>query len=240
MDSSLYKFIKYFYYLFKLFVDLLFFKFKYPKAKWINSYKGIGQSYSQYGQDIYILERIGCNGIYVEVGANHPVRLNNSYLLEKNGWIGLSIDPLNKYSEEWAVKRNQPFMNNAIGSIGGVKTFVEFNGDEAWFDMMSGFEEFIRDEDLITFESKKYEVKVVTLDQIISWNTFDLLLIDVEGAEMEVLKGINLQKYKPKYIMLENTAGVGGGSLLREYMYCNGYKLIARLGCADDYFEMIK
>jgi len=32
------------------------------------------------------------NGIYIDVGCNHPIKFNNTYLLYKRGWKGINID----------------------------------------------------------------------------------------------------------------------------------------------------
>ena len=238
MDTRFYKTIKVIYYAVKIMADFIIFKLQNPTAKWFYIYKGNVESNSQYGQDAYILNHLGTARKYVEVGGNHPVRLSNSFLLEKNDWRDISIDPLNKYVDEWVKYRKNEFMNYAIGATECKKVFVEFCGDEPWYDMMSGFKEFVRDEDLITFQFKEYEVDVTTLENIICFNTFDLLLVDVEGAEMEVLQGINLNKYKPSYVMLENASVIGGSNILRQYMLSNGYRLKARIGCADDVYEI--
>ena len=38
------------------------------------------------------------NGIFLEIGSNHPIRINNTYILEKNyDWKGIMIE----YSNEW-------------------------------------------------------------------------------------------------------------------------------------------
>lgn len=240
IDTLPYTILKNIYYVIKIALDFLLLKISNPNAKWIYSYgnKKAKLSHSQYGQDLYILDKIGKDKSYVEVGANHPVRLNNTFLLESNGWSGVSIDPLNKYLNEWIEIREQPLINCAIGSIKISRVFVEFFGEDSWYDMMSGFKEFVREEDLLTFKSKEYNVEVLPLNEVIPFDSFELLLIDTEGAEMEVLKGIDLQVYKPKHVMLENAAEIGGGRILRTYMYEQGYKLIARIGCADDFFEL--
>ena len=33
-------------------------------------------------------------GYYVDIGAHHPVKYSNTYLLWLNGWSGINIDPL--------------------------------------------------------------------------------------------------------------------------------------------------
>ena len=51
-------------------------------------------SYSMGGVDLllnYIFRDNG-NGFYVDVGCNHPIKNNNTYLLYKRGWSGINID----------------------------------------------------------------------------------------------------------------------------------------------------
>ena len=42
-----------------------------------------------------IIERIFYNlkdGIYLDIGCNHPIKYNNTYLLFKKGWKGINVD----------------------------------------------------------------------------------------------------------------------------------------------------
>lgn len=50
------------------------------------------KSYSQAGQDMFAHAIIGDIGTYLEIGANNPVEINNTYALERLGWAGLSVD----------------------------------------------------------------------------------------------------------------------------------------------------
>ena len=50
------------------------------------------------------------------------------------------------------------------------------------------------------------KIKTVILDNVLDKNnikTIDYLNIDVEGHELEVLKGFNIEKYNPKVISIE-------------------------------------
>ena len=52
------------------------------------------KSYSISNVDL-IVERIFIKknkGIYIDVGCNHPIKYNKTYLLYKKGWSGLNID----------------------------------------------------------------------------------------------------------------------------------------------------
>jgi len=235
-----FKIIQSAYYQLKKVLDFLFFKFQHPAVKWFYIFKekNLDKSFSQFGQDRFLLKLLGQGKRYVEVGANHPVRLNNTFLLEKHNWTGVSIDPLGKYVKDWEQLRQQPFINVAIGDDNTTLRFVEFNGDELWYDMMSGFKEHVRPEDLITFSSIEYKVQVRRLDEVVPFDAFDVLLVDVEGAEMQVLHGIDLSRYRPTYILLENAGSIGGDHKIRQYMSEKDYKLVARIGCTDDVFEL--
>jgi len=52
-------------------------------------------SYSQCGQDVAASLITPFRGFYLEIGSSDPIKENNTYLLEKRGWKGVSID-LNK------------------------------------------------------------------------------------------------------------------------------------------------
>jgi hypothetical protein len=50
--------------------------------------------HSQFGEDRYIYTNINLpdKGVFVDVGAGHPIYLSNTYFFEKNGWTGVCID----------------------------------------------------------------------------------------------------------------------------------------------------
>ena len=51
-------------------------------------------SYSQAGQDRFAWEANGFrkNGVFLDIGCNDPLVHNNTAMLEKIGWMGLSVD----------------------------------------------------------------------------------------------------------------------------------------------------
>lgn len=67
------------------------------------------ESYSQCGQDLFVYNLIKENkGSFLDLGCYLPKKINNTYLLELNGWNGISID-INDYSKEWESRTN-PFI----------------------------------------------------------------------------------------------------------------------------------
>jgi len=52
------------------------------------------KNYSQFDEDIFLVDffKEKKNGKFVDLGAFHPMRYNNTYLLYKTGWSGTNID----------------------------------------------------------------------------------------------------------------------------------------------------
>jgi hypothetical protein len=80
------------------------------------------ESYSQCGQDLFVINILKENkGKFLDLGCYLPKKINNTYLLELNGWEGVSVDIID-YSEEWKV-RNTPFIHEDCFRI-DFKTFL--------------------------------------------------------------------------------------------------------------------
>ena len=76
------------------------------KKIYYNKYTKI--SYSISGVDL-IIDRMFSKmkkGIYIDLGCNHPIKHNNTYLLHKRGWEGINIDADKKSIKELWFFRN--------------------------------------------------------------------------------------------------------------------------------------
>lgn len=80
---------------------------------------------SQIGQDLWVIDKMKgkIGGTFLDIGGGHPIKLNNTYLLEKKyNWEGVSIDlgppgthmcenmSLQEYKSYWENKRNTPLV----------------------------------------------------------------------------------------------------------------------------------
>jgi hypothetical protein len=63
------------------------------------------QSYAQCRQDIIAHLLCGNRGTYLEIGCGEPIRDSNTYLLEKHGWEGVSIDLNYDYVQKFNTTR---------------------------------------------------------------------------------------------------------------------------------------
>ena len=160
------------------------------------------------------------NGFYVELGANNGVDQSNTLYFEmKRGWKGILMEPaLNNYLEclERRGKKNVVFCNACVSNEFKEK-FIEFS----FANLMSTATAINSDlpninehlENAKNFypqkqHSLKFAALTTTLNDLLDEgnapHTIDLLSLDVEGAELEVLKGIDFGKYSFKYILVES------------------------------------
>ncbi len=143
------------------------------------------------------------NGIYIDVGCNHPVYNNNTYLLNKKGWQGINIDIDKKSVELFNLFRKKDFnINLAVSSKKAELEYINFH-DKSPINMIKTNQ----NQNLHSLEKIK-KIKSDTLNSIIEKSPYhdrkiDFVTIDVEGHEIEVIKGFNLKKYKPSIIVIE-------------------------------------
>ena len=145
------------------------------------------------------------DGTFVEVGASDGISFSNTWGLAKMGWTGLYYEPVHELY-------NRCIINHAINKVTVVNACVgDYNGMVKLFlgSNPTIDEETIRKEPWDTHytENNSIMVPIVTLNDDLpkhAWpEKFDLLCVDVEGAELQVLRGIDLQHYQPRMIILE-------------------------------------
>jgi len=83
---------------------------------------------SQASQDLFVLGILDhlTSGFYLEIGAGHPEILSNTWLLEKLGWKGVSVDN-GDCAKEWQQKRKNHFFNDNACSFDYAKKFKELD-----------------------------------------------------------------------------------------------------------------
>ena len=164
------------------------------------------KSYSMDGEDIFIVEyfRKKKNGFYIDVGCYHPIHRNNTYLLHKNGWSGINID-IHQFSIDLFnfLRPNDINLNYAVSDQNGmVEMFYQ--------KKLSQLSTIDEQQAQMSFQGniKKSKIKSLSLDAILEKTNLtetkiDLLDIDVEGADLRVLKGFTIEKFKPELICVE-------------------------------------
>tara|TARA_E500000178_G_C16904243_1_gene699543 strand:- start:363 stop:1025 length:663 start_codon:yes stop_codon:yes gene_type:complete len=152
------------------------------------------KSFSQFGEDLFIADFFENQkkGKYVDLGAFHPMRLSNTYLLFKRGWSGTNID-LNPITIDlFNIARKKD--NNICCLLAGEKNILK----DVYYEDWSAANSLTSNENL----KDKKKMKTITFDSLIDYS-FDFLNIDLEGHDYEILMTINLAKFNPKLICIE-------------------------------------
>lgn len=184
---------------------------------------------------------------YIDIGANDGVTCSNSYALEKYlKWDGICIEPNPESFIKLSNARKCECINNCLSSKKGKVTFRSVYG---YANMLSGILDFFdpghtnRINEEIKNHGGSYEdieIESKKLQDICAernLKTINYISIDCEGAEYEILKGLDLLKFQPTLISIEtenNPRSSDDKATL--YLTENNYKLEAKV-CGDSFFS---
>ena len=158
------------------------------------------------GVDV-VIENIFRNkkkGFYVDVGCQHPIKNNNTYLLHKKGWSGINIDLDQDNINLFNLSRSKD-KNICIAASSSIS-----EKDLFFYHNKSPINTI--DPKVSKYQKAKVKeikkIKTNTLNNIfdsliINENKIDLLSVDVEGHEMDVFYGLDFEKYSPDVIVVE-------------------------------------
>lgn len=201
------------------------------------------ETYSQHAQDTFIFNMIfGAKGegMFLDIGANDPIALNNTYLFEKHGWDGLAFEPIASLANKWEGARKTKCYNVAVGDSNGQVQFTESKDD---------VQSYVG-HDADDTNGVSYMVSQICISDFLNnlgITNVDVAFIDVENYEMNVLSGIDFEKTNITCICIENRLDEPLGIIkpqmdIRNYIINKGYRLVARLRFDDiflkeNYFE---
>lgn len=186
---------------------------------------------SQYGEDLLIWNFFDRkrNGFYVEVGAYDGTALSNTYFFESLGWEGVLVEPVPEYYQACTLSR--PYsrvINAAVGKDGGER---QTSFSVAVGDVGVGTLSFMKDSpqhlSRILREGgvlRNIEVPLRSLNEILATHhgAIDFVSIDVEGAEMDVLLGFDLNRFRPRMLVIEDNSN-GSDKCVKEWLATFGY-----------------
>lgn len=180
------------------------------------------------------------SGIMVEVGAATPEFLSMSRHFKLNNWRVIAVEPNPIFVEQHKKINNEIYQYAcSFENKDDVEfTIVHQNIDQITDHSFSSFyikEELLKNYNFYSNELPKTVIKVKqrTLDYILkeaNVSKIDLLSVDVEGWEIEVMRGLNT--IKPTVVVLEN---VFENLEYSKYMNSIGYDLIEHYYINDIY-----
>jgi len=188
-------------------------------------------------------------GFFFEAGANDGRRQSFTYGLEQNcGWSGILVEPSRQAFQELVENRpNARCVNAAL--VSGRVPYSTVKGTFAEGALTGSMvpELFARSPDQHTSRFRKLVSRVrtkfhlnplYTLTDVASTTIeavlvesevteVDLLILDVEGAEVEALRGLNLNRLRPKLMVVEVRSLNAWNFLI--WVYKHDYLIVERL-----------
>lgn len=162
--------------------------------------KNLDLIYEKFFEDI-------SSGTFIEVGGHDGYSWSNTWGLAEIGWGGMYIEPIHELAEKCRKIHEKNYIKVIEVAVGAYDGEVEIYMDSTGKDDSSATI------DLDSVNSNSYaiysdrftrRVPIKRLDSIIPGKLkFELLVIDVEGAEIGVLKGFSLENLQPKMIIIE-------------------------------------
>ena len=155
------------------------------------------------------------NGFFIEAGANDGIKQSNTLYFEKyRNWRGLLIEPIPELAMKCRKNRRHCLVENAAlvpfdypkqeielrycGLMSQVKGAMKSNTEE--------LEHIRRGCEVQNVESRVIVSPARTLGSIIEQHAIkhiDLLSLDVEGYELQSLRGLDLDRHKPRFMLIE-------------------------------------
>lgn len=176
-------------------------------------------SFGQFGEDLIVQQLLQARGIqrgiYVDVGAYDPVMFSNTLLLWKSGFQGVNIDMNAEKIRNFQQARPRDY-NVCAAVANGSFAFEAVNAGDTT--------EAVR----IVADGKEGP-RTATLDEILAASPYagrpiDYLNIDCEGHDLDVLRSLSLDVYRPAVITIE-ALDAASGDATRRHLESAGYVL---------------
>jgi len=191
------------------------------------------------------------NGFFVELGANDGVAQSNSlYFEQQRGWKGVLVEPsphnfiqckLNRGSQNFIFcnacvdfNYKERYVDIEYANLMTVSKSLELDLNSASSHIEKGRKHLGGYEEVFEFgavaKSLTELLEVASAPALI-----DFLSLDVEGAELSVLKGIDFEKFNFKYMLIE----IRDFGAISEFLHKLNYRFVEKFSEHDYLFEFV-
>ena len=200
----------------------------------LKEFAGLLEFHSEMDQDRWIVYRVFpgiTNGYFVDIGSADGVQESNSKTLEDLGWRGVCIDPFPRNMSH----RTCTVFKQVVDSVAGRKVRFRSAG------LLGGIEthlgrgkrnEYVKQAEVVEFTTATLED---ILDRAKAPNFIHYISLDIEGGELEALRGFPFSKYKVGAFTIEHNWEEPKRSKIKTLLENEGYRWI-RSVAQDDYY----
>ena len=188
---------------------------------------------------------------YLDIGTNHPILFNNTYLFYIRGGRGVCVEPDPRfYTLIRRYRRKDVVLKAGIGFKGekSAAFYVFPQAQSAWNTFSKEEAEIRRSESGIDYQIEQQELLDINQTISLHFKTgLDIFSLDAEGIDFDIIKSLDLEKHRPKVICVEtisfSTSGKPGKMQeLINYISQRGYFIFAdthinTIFCREDIFQ---
>lgn len=195
--------------------------------------------YSQGGEDAIIsntfLYVVGIDrGFFLDIGAYHPYKHSNTYLLYKSGWRGMNVDPRPGSKALFdRFRRDDINIEAGVADHDGSMTYYVIDNDST---MNTFSRENLERLGMIDKVERTVKVPVYSVSTLLSQypqvRRIDYLNVDAEGFELEILSGFDKVDLWPTVISIEQNGVFSLDqvmvSVTHDFLKKRGYEVFAK------------
>jgi FkbM family methyltransferase len=165
-------------------------------------------SYAQNAEDVVLHRAFGGKptGFYIDVGANDPTVSSVTRCFYDLGWRGINVEPAREPFQRLAAERPRDInLNAGLSDREGILGFFECVRESTWSTFSAPDARWLRDQHDVQFEERV--VPVLTLAQVCERHAcgeIDFLSIDAENHELEVIRGNDWTRWRPRVLVIED------------------------------------
>jgi FkbM family methyltransferase len=209
-------------------------------------YHSYAPSFSSAGEDMILRHVIGSDkmdGFYVDVGAYDPVVGSNTHFFYLNGWRGINVEarPGSRALFE-KVRPRDINLEVGVSKEPGRLTYYFISEDST---MNSFSREFLEHTGAISAVTREIAVPVMPLSEILECHLpagqkIDFMSVDVEGHDLQALESNDWERFRPRFVVVEDKEVDAGRSEIVRFMRSRGYTVCAQnviiLDTLNEYF----
>lgn len=176
------------------------------------------------------------DGVCIEVGAYNGISGSNTFHFEKLGWRCLCIEPVEASFMECKRHRKDvlPYCISDKDKADQEMTVFHLGTNLSAISSIEPDQRLIDSHASMITQTSKQTVKVRSmtsvLDEINFPKSIDFISIDTENTELDVLKGIDFNKYHIKVLVIENNFNE---PFCEDYLKQFGYTKVHRIAVND-------
>jgi FkbM family methyltransferase len=195
-------------------------------------------TFSQEGEDLILLRMFAdrAPGFFVDVGAHHPFRFSNTFLLYRTGWRGINIDATPGSMAAFEQFRPEDInIECFVGDPTSEITFIAYNEPALNTASQAVIKSRVLPSSVYwpvnTLKVRPHALSSVLEEYKPAETAIALLNIDVEGSEQDVLESNDWDRYRPEVVLIEQLSSEIDESLVHpttKFLNARGYRLVSR------------